>query len=233
MADGVRGVSGEANGDASGRFHQVSARVGTAGSGGGGAADGPQSAQFVSLMDAEHTAPLCRRCGAKLIRGFVKDGGSWPPSRQKVDDRLCNFCEKKRQADWKARNLEWVRRRGREKAMVRRKKDPERWKASARARTKRIHLRALGLVSRGRLMCCRCGCDDVSILQINHINGGGSRECRTGTPSFYGRILSGRRTISDLNILCAVCNWLDHVERTHPEIRGRYRLEWASSEKVG
>lgn len=56
---------------------------------------------------------------------------------------------------------------------------------------------------------CPCGCDDISLLQVNHVNGKGAKEFREkgGAHNFYRKILRGERSTKDLNILCQVCNW--------------------------
>ena len=61
-----------------------------------------------------------------------------------------------------------------------------------------------------------CGLSDYRVLQINHKNGGGSREYR----ALRGRIdilidtiLSGIRSSDDLELRCANCNVLFEYER--------------------
>lgn len=73
-------------------------------------------------------------------------------------------------------------------------------------------LKALNIVGKGNLICSNCGCKDVRILEINHINGGGYKEYKnirnksSRTAILTNEIVMGRRTIDDLNILCHVCN---------------------------
>lgn len=60
---------------------------------------------------------------------------------------------------------------------------------------------------------CRCGNTDPRVLQINHINGGGTKERQiTHLDEFRRDILAGRRSINDLEILCANCNILYEFE---------------------
>lgn len=62
--------------------------------------------------------------------------------------------------------------------------------------------------------CVYCGCDVYEALEINHINGGGSKEFSTGKNHkshrvFYLEILNNKR--QDLEIVCRPCNavhWL-------------------------
>lgn len=60
--------------------------------------------------------------------------------------------------------------------------------------------------------CANCGCDEKSILEINHINGGGNKELRDRDKTMlYRDIIKGRRDLSEFNILCRPCNMLHYV----------------------
>ncbi len=62
--------------------------------------------------------------------------------------------------------------------------------------------------------CAKCGIVDPRLLQINHINGGGTAEYkRLGHYKLTATILNGARSIEDLNLLCANCNLLYEFER--------------------
>lgn len=82
-------------------------------------------------------------------------------------------------------------------------------------------------VGRGELKCVNCSCNVVRCLQINHINGGGRKEIKLikDARRFYDMILSGERTIDDLNLLCGVCNWMDHMERKLG-YKGAWKVTW-------
>lgn len=56
--------------------------------------------------------------------------------------------------------------------------------------------------------CVKCGCTDIKALEINHIDGGGSKDkyAHGRRKQYYLDILSGRRKSDDLNIMCKVCN---------------------------
>lgn len=66
-------------------------------------------------------------------------------------------------------------------------------------------LEALKIVSDGNLTCSNCGCDDIRILEINHINGRKEID-NFNRYDFYRKIICGERKTDDLNILCRVCN---------------------------
>lgn len=61
--------------------------------------------------------------------------------------------------------------------------------------------------------CCRCGFSDVRALQIDHVNGGGTRDRARlkGAIAYYIHI--ERNLNSGLyQLLCANCNWIKRVE---------------------
>ena len=62
--------------------------------------------------------------------------------------------------------------------------------------------------------CAKCGLTDERVLQVNHINGGGSREQRLTYGSnyaIYREIAQGYR-LYDINLLCANCNIIYEFE---------------------
>lgn len=60
-------------------------------------------------------------------------------------------------------------------------------------------------------LCSNCNCDDIRLLETNHISGGGTKERLTGL-RLYDAVLNGKRKTSDLNVLCKVCNQLHYVQ---------------------
>jgi len=58
--------------------------------------------------------------------------------------------------------------------------------------------------------CCRCGFSDSRALQIDHKNGGGSREWKARGWKHLRTILEN---LNDYQILCANCNWIKRHER--------------------
>lgn len=58
--------------------------------------------------------------------------------------------------------------------------------------------------------CVRCGFDDFRALQIDHIDGGGTKELRKlGSPGVARKVLRGE---PGYQLLCANCNWIKRVE---------------------
>jgi hypothetical protein len=68
-----------------------------------------------------------------------------------------------------------------------------------------------------RPKCCKCGCSDIRVLMINHIDGGGSAERkslgRSHARLMRANIRDGTRSPSGLDVRCANCNLLHEYER--------------------
>jgi hypothetical protein len=66
------------------------------------------------------------------------------------------------------------------------------------------------------------GCTDERALQIDHVNGGGTKEKKT-----ISRIAFLRKVLSDVShtyqLLCANCNWIKRHEKN--EVRGRHGFD--------
>ena len=77
---------------------------------------------------------------------------------------------------------------------------------------KRVRIGALIIVGNGIVRCFNCGCDNLGLIEINHLNGGGTKELFQKSHKFYLDIVKGRRVIDDLNLLCRVCNHAYYVK---------------------
>jgi len=59
-------------------------------------------------------------------------------------------------------------------------------------------------------VCVECGCNYAPALEVNHMNGGGTRERKEvwngSKTKFYRAIVNGTRKTDDLNTLCKVHN---------------------------
>ena len=81
--------------------------------------------------------------------------------------------------------------------------------------TQLIKRRAMQMVGNDRIECVRCGCNDIRLLEINHVNGGGAKDHKNtglGGFNFYRAIVKGLRKTDDLDIHCRVCNALHYLE---------------------
>lgn len=79
----------------------------------------------------------------------------------------------------------------------------------SRERNRKLRRSALEILG-GK--CVRCGFSDFRALQIDHINGGGTKERREkrNPLSFYRNIANGNT--EGLQCLCANCNWIKRHE---------------------
>jgi hypothetical protein len=79
-----------------------------------------------------------------------------------------------------------------------------------------LNFKAFQKVGRGKIECKQCGCDAIACLEINHINGGWSKEQREkkiNSVNLWLDIVFNRRFIDDdLNILCRPCNSIHYLE---------------------
>ena len=65
----------------------------------------------------------------------------------------------------------------------------------------------------GGKICSNCGCNDFTILEINHINGGGRKALKIKqNRQLYRDIMNDKVDLSEYNVLCRVCNALHYVE---------------------
>lgn len=101
-----------------------------------------------------------------------------------------------------------------------RKKNPNRkWNSEGYYKniTSRYRKTALEKIANGKeLKCDNCGCNDKRLIEINHKNGGGTKEFKMvhkgHIREFYRAINNGTREVDDLNLLCKICNTLHHVQ---------------------
>lgn len=79
----------------------------------------------------------------------------------------------------------------------------------------------------GGATCRNCGCTELHALEFNHKNGNGSKEHReNGRVAMVDRVLTGKRDTDDLEVLCRICNALDHIERKLPHVKGKFKVTW-------
>jgi len=60
--------------------------------------------------------------------------------------------------------------------------------------------------------CVRCGIDDIRVLQVDHINGGGNKEKRNFTNNQIRKMIMNDNG-SKYQLLCANCNWIKRNEK--------------------
>lgn len=65
--------------------------------------------------------------------------------------------------------------------------------------------------------CIKCLNDDWRVLQIDHINGGGSKERKTfSSPHMYRKHIL--LNVENYQLLCANCNWIKRYEKGEKKI---------------
>ena len=64
-------------------------------------------------------------------------------------------------------------------------------------------------------VCTKCGFSDVRALQIDHINGGGTRwrNAHKHNSSYYTEVDVIKNNGQGYQLLCANCNWIKREER--------------------
>lgn len=85
----------------------------------------------------------------------------------------------------------------------------------------------------GEAKCKKCGCDILEFLEFNHINGGGCKERKIyGNVSMTDILLTKKRKIDGLEILCRVCNALDFLSRKNNIESKRFKIIWEKGTQV-
>ncbi len=113
------------------------------------------------------------------------------------------------------RDLERIRKlsRARSKKYYKNNLEERREYYKLNARKYRLKTR-LELLKKLGNKCKHCGISDFRVLQIDHVNGGGSKELKgvikgQGRAKYYKHILKNKK---DYQILCANCNWIKRHE---------------------
>lgn len=77
----------------------------------------------------------------------------------------------------------------------------------------RQNIRELAMEKLGGARCINCGCTEKSILEINHISGGGRIDFKKKSPNkHYRDIARGVADLKEYNVLCKICNIHHYVE---------------------
>lgn len=117
-----------------------------------------------------------------------------------------------------------IRKRQTEASRRYRAKYPQKIKATNQRIYWERRKRAFNLI--GGAVCVECGCDEIKFLEINHIEGGGTKEHRSRKQGLTDPLLKGTRKPTGLNVLCRICNALDYLKRKHPESLAPFEIRW-------
>jgi hypothetical protein len=89
--------------------------------------------------------------------------------------------------------------------------NPEEERRKWREQHRRVREKAMDRI--GGKKCFNCGCTNFSILEINHINGGGRKELKAKqNRQLYRDIVNDKVNLNEYNVLCRVCNALHYVQ---------------------
>ncbi len=141
----------------------------------------------------------CRQCGVELT------DANWLPYLQKLHHRVCARC-------WK--EVEKVRQH--------RRNVSDKGRLRLRRYNQRVKLKALSHYSPSLHCQCSltncwhgnqpCPVSDIRVLQIDHINGGGTKHIRSIKREKYGRSfhrwLIAQGFPRGYQVLCSNCNWV-------------------------
>ncbi|MBA3785875.1 MAG: hypothetical protein H0X15_10130 [Acidobacteria bacterium] len=84
---------------------------------------------------------------------------------------------------------------------------PEEERRKWREQHKRVRERAMERL--GGKKCSNCGYNDFSVLEINHIYGGGRKALKVRqNRQLYRDIMNDKVELSEYNVLCRICNAL-------------------------
>jgi len=134
--------------------------------------------------------------------------------RQRVGESTKDFkkrvAQNKYRREWKAR---WKLKNPRKQAIYSRQQYANR------------KIKAMKLL--GGAFCANCKCDELSFLEFNHKNGGGTKDIKKA--NYFGtahRIILGRIPKNEMNVLCRVCNALDFLSRKNKSQEERLSVMW-------
>lgn len=166
----------------------------------------------------------CKKCGIQLSENNMF------PSHIKNHTHTCRKCGTSYGVKWREKNSTRVkanrsayRARNRDYA---RKKGRDYWKM---VRTTTMKL----IMGQDVIHCIYCGCDYLPFLEINHKNGGGSKEKhidgRHKSIDLHQEIYQHRRSATDLEITCRVCNAWHYLKLKEPGKASGFSVNWKTT----
>jgi len=148
----------------------------------------------------------CPTCEETLpITNFHKN-----PVRRDGYNRQCNSCRRPYVQEYYQKNKESYL----EKTRDYQEKNREYYRTRNRENDRKLRVATLSHL-RDPIECVHCFTDDVRILTIDHIHGGGYQERKgINQRTFYRKILAMdvEEARKKYRVLCRNCNWLAHLE---------------------
>lgn len=134
----------------------------------------------------------------------------------------CTKCLTEKRLVWRSKNKS----KDSETHKRWKKNNPKKYKECWKTYNDKKRLQVLLIVGKGNLMCVNCGCNKQEFLEINHKNGGGAKEYKHGNThsKFCQQILSGDRSVDDLELLCRPCNVLHYLVKNFGETK--HKIIW-------
>lgn len=157
----------------------------------------------------------CSKCNV----GLTED--NWFPSFKRNKKKLCKDCHNNYQKEWRKHSSSY-----KERLQEYRERNREKLRIIAKGQRIKRRRRVLEIVGRGHIQCKRCGCNDIRVLEINHVNADGRSETSGRSAIFVNKILNGSRSVDDLEILCKPCNSIHYIEHKYPDLEGRLIVVW-------
>lgn len=142
--------------------------------------------------------PICKQCGVQL------HDGTWRNGDKRKRYYLCNICARKKAVEY---NKKWL-------------KTPN-GKLYISHRIQKRRLTVLKHYS-PNLICQRCGDNEIDVLSMDHIKGGGKKHLNEigGGPIFY-RWLFRNNFPEGYQVLCMNCQFIKRHENWEIENPGR------------
>ena len=136
---------------------------------------------------------ICTKC--KIVKNLKKDFNF---NRNKAGyESECKKCGLVVRMKW--------RRKNKDRVIEIRKRYAEKIKNLALEKKQEVFKKLGG-------KCKRCGLKDKRVLQIDHINGGGTKNRKKHHRSLLERYQIIENGMNDFQILCANCNWIKKYE---------------------
>jgi hypothetical protein len=166
--------------------------------------------------------PSCLSCGTRLTEH------NWPIFRRANSVRRCTDCHPVRAVH--------LLDPAHAKRLIEAARQRTRLKTAQHQLLQKCEL--FERIGTGQSECYRCQVTDLRILELDHLDGGGSKEHRAarkrgGDINPYVRTLrligTGERSRWDYQVLCRPCNALAYLERKFPDLKGLGRISWADA----
>ena len=94
-----------------------------------------------------------------------------------------------------------------------------------------LKIEVFKIVSIGTMKCTYCGCNNINVLEINHMDGGGRKERQNPLlqwERFYKAIKSGHYSINRLELTCIPCNAIHRAKMKDSTVNWKIKFQPSS-----